>query len=1405
MGIQGTRALRSLREACATSDSTNPSSAALPAASRRCWLAPDVARSNPRGARRWLAAMLLGAGSLLVAASQDAAAFATDACLVARGGTGCTANDGSISNVALNNLDPAPNTNPPSCNAGDQIDVDLLITLGAINANSRNDIGIYIAKDGNPITNVAGQATTCNVFTTPVPAGPPPSTGTFPPESGTFSNLDGNACGDLQKAFGQGTPTNPAWVVKSGKISVKCVAGPGGLLAIPGGLSYRQNAGTCNTPAADLSPGTTSKCIAGTTTVPITVTLPAGSVGVTKEWVNAPNGDTATMSISGPGVTQALGGDSTAPSTTNNATALATPGTTVTVTEALGGGNKQTNYTTTLACDNNGQPVQVVNGSFTMPPAGGVGCTFTNTGTVAAVTLSKIWVGAVAGDTTTLSITGDQVSGGNGGIGNSTAPNTTTAATANAVTGTTVSLAETLGVGNVGTYTSSVECTANGSPISVTSNTITMPNAAVICTFTNTAVTNAVTVVKQLVGFNDPGLFNLLVNGTAVASNVGGGGQGTSVPISAGSTVTVTETAGTGTSLGNYTPLLGCVSGATPVPVTNGQFAMPAAGVTCTFTNTRLTNLVTLTKSWVSAVSGDTTTLDIFGDQVTSAVQGNSTAPSTTTAATATASVGSTVSLAETLGVGNAGTYISSVACTDSGGPITVTSNTITMPNAPVTCTFTNGSPTINKAFSPLSISVGGTTVLTFTVTNPAGNPALSNVGWVDTLPSGLQVANTTVGGTCTNAAAATTVAAAGSSITVANLQVPAGASTCTVTVNVTNEPQQSNASCTPLPAAFTNGSGNVTVSNVTNAVTDSCVTVLPLSPSMNKAFSPLSINVGGTTVLTFTVSNPAGNPALSNVGWVDTLPSGLQVANTTVGGTCTNAAAATTVAAAGSSITVANLQVPAGASTCTVTVNVTNAPQQSNASCTSLPAAFTNGSGNVTVSNVTNAVTDSCVTVLPLSPSMNKAFSPPSINVGGTTVLTFTVTNPAGNPALSNVGWVDTLPSGLQVANTTVGGTCTNAAAATTVAAAGSSITVANLQVPAGASTCTVTVNVTNKPQQSNASCTPAPAAFTNGSGNVTVSNVTNAVTDSCVTVLPLSPSMNKAFSPLSISVGGTTVLTFTVTNPAGNPALSNVGWVDTLPSGLQVANTTVGGSCANAAAATAVAAAGSSITVTNLQVPAGASTCTVTVNVTNKPQQSNASCTPAPAAFTNGSGNVTVSNVTNAVTDSCVTVLPLLPSMNKAFSPPSISVGGTTVLTFTVTNPAGNPALSNVGWVDTLPSGLQVANTTVGGSCANAAAATTVAAAGSSITVANLQVPAGASTCTVTVNVTNKPQQSNASCTPAPAAFTNGSGNVTVSNVTNAVTDSCVTVLPLSPSMNKAFSPPSINVGGTTVLTLQ
>jgi hypothetical protein len=153
--------------------------------------------------------------------------------------------------------------------------------------------------------------------------------------------------------------------------------------------------------------------------------------------------------------------------------------------EGLGGGNNGS-YTTTLACTSNGAPVTVTNNSIAMPaPATPVTCTFTNTGAIIGVTLTKSWVNAVDGDTTTLTISGAQVTNASGG--NSTAPSTTTNATAIAVSGSVVDLAEAVGGGNVGTYTTTLSCVSDGQSVPVTNGTIAAPRDGVTCTFTNTS------------------------------------------------------------------------------------------------------------------------------------------------------------------------------------------------------------------------------------------------------------------------------------------------------------------------------------------------------------------------------------------------------------------------------------------------------------------------------------------------------------------------------------------------------------------------------------------------------------------------------------------------------------------------------------------------------------------------------------------------------------------------------------------------------------------------------------------------------------------------------------------------------------------------------------------------------
>jgi uncharacterized repeat protein (TIGR01451 family) len=145
--------------------------------------------------------------------------------------------------------------------------------------------------------------------------------------------------------------------------------------------------------------------------------------------------------------------------------------------------------------------------------------------------------------------------------------------------------------------------------------------------------------------------------------------------------------------------------------------------------------------------------------------------------------------------------------------------------NGSINCQFM---PVLTKAFSPTTFQPGGTTTLTFTLTNPAGGQS-QMVSFMDQIPNGLQVANIpNVGGTCPNAVSAMMAWAGSSMIQINGLQVPAGASSCTVKVDITNRAGQTNESCTNFPWMFTNQSSNIMPmgNNFSNKVTPSCVTV---------------------------------------------------------------------------------------------------------------------------------------------------------------------------------------------------------------------------------------------------------------------------------------------------------------------------------------------------------------------------------------------------------------------------------------------------------------------------------------------------------------------------------------------------------------------------------------------------
>src|SRR5205085_5399504 len=243
----------------------------------------------------------------------------------------------------------------------------------------------------------------------------------------------------------------------------------------------------------------------------------------------------------------------------------------------------------------------------------------------------------------------------------------------------------------------------------------------------------------------------------------------------------------------------------------------------------------------------------------------------------------------------------------------------------------------------------------------------------------------------------------------------------------------------------------------------------------------------------------------------------------------------------------------PAAGSSCTFSVDVTGTTAGSKSNTTGAVSSTEGGTG--TTSNTANLA-------VAAPPSIAKVFNPSTIALNATTSLTFTITNPAANVnPLTGVAFTDTLPTGLTVANasaTVCGGTLTTTNP-TTISLSGATINT-NSQ-------CQFAVTVTGA----------ASGQYTNTTGNVTSTNGGTGNTATANLTVASPPTMTKAFNPTSIALNANSTLSFSISNPNTNVALSGVAFTDSLPAGLVVAATpNVIGSCGSGTI-TAVAGSGS------------------------------------------------------------------------------------------------------------------------------------------------------------------------------------------------------------------------------------
>ncbi|WP_320668672.1 DUF7507 domain-containing protein [Patulibacter defluvii] len=117
-----------------------------------------------------------------------------------------------------------------------------------------------------------------------------------------------------------------------------------------------------------------------------------------------------------------------------------------------------------------------------------------------------------------------------------------------------------------------------------------------------------------------------------------------------------------------------------------------------------------------------------------------------------------------------------------------------------------DATPQLDKSFAPTSVPTGGTSTLTFTVTNTSELAAKNGWSFTDTLPDGLVIADpANVGGSCQ---ADVTATAGGGAVEIADGRLAAGETSCTITVDVTSDTPRG---ADPSPKTYENCADNIT------------------------------------------------------------------------------------------------------------------------------------------------------------------------------------------------------------------------------------------------------------------------------------------------------------------------------------------------------------------------------------------------------------------------------------------------------------------------------------------------------------------------------------------------------------------------------------------------------------------
>ncbi len=317
---------------------------------------------------------------------------------------------------------------------------------------------------------------------------------------------------------------------------------------------------------------TTSCGGAARTASTYTITDNDSPVVLAKNWTNGIAGDAVGLSISGGLLPSA--GTSTVGGGATNATAVATPGSTLTLTEAYTTGSAA-NYNGSIECRRNSDNVVVATAgtglsrTVVMPSGTSLTCTWTNSRKSATLVVRKTWANAQTTNAVTVATSGLINNASLASVANS-ANETDTNAAVTVYAAESATLAETFTVGNGANYAQALACTGNTAPLTGNVLSVDPADTAIVCTFTNSYIV-PLSIAKTSLAYSDP------VNGLTNPKLIPGGFANYSLTITApagtspsNNSVIVTDAIPANLSLfvGTYAP------GPGPVRFTAGSSAL---------------------------------------------------------------------------------------------------------------------------------------------------------------------------------------------------------------------------------------------------------------------------------------------------------------------------------------------------------------------------------------------------------------------------------------------------------------------------------------------------------------------------------------------------------------------------------------------------------------------------------------------------------------------------------------------------------------------------------------------------------------------------------------------------------------------------------------------------------------